>query len=801
MKPKPKVLDDPGGSLSPVALAFCLFSLSFSTVLFTLSVFKLLSFFIMPSLFFDLLFIGFPVGAFLGARFFPANSVCFRKTLWILLATAVFSTGACLVSKNFDYLRAHLFDVEIPKLLGQVGAFTGLFIPFFCGYGLSEYIGYQVGRERLRGRMRLVYALYLFGAAAAYLFIRVGLGRLGIGAMIAISIGGIVLGLALLGSSRQRIALGAAAGGLILVGLIPGVSGGSSNAIERGFLHFYKGDSPKSSKDLIALSSAQSLFHGWGKYTFCEILWAQRNRTLLGLYNDFFQWEYSPGAGFLERSLGAVPLWLAPRGGSVAIIGAGGGRQVQYGRRFGFRKITAIEIEAAVVGAVRGPLKERFDGVYEDPRVELVVGEARSFMERTPERYDLIYLPSVGGYPQMMLEPGNLIRTHESYRTLRDHLNPGGILAIWYPAGLDGKKILTDQYVRTLRALDMDALAIEAVNRHTRAPYEFLILAAPRDAAAAPDGIPSAIRKLPDLQGSKDTLQEFLRVINGFFVTPWEAGDRTAGVLAKPEVEASELSVLYDPFFTPITDEKPFLAGNVRHILTMGQVYTLFASLAAVLAVASLALVLLLRRRGDPGIPGRSTAALFLVCGLIGANFLLAEHYLVLALFKKIFVFYDALVLGAVGFLILSGLGSMLITPRWRLPLQLVAAAAMLLLLCLHVEALPASVSARIGAGGTLALFVPVAFVTGSFFPGIFELAAKNPLGVFALDAVGAAFGSLASFFLPIAFGFRAFFICAALVFVATIAAYALFVRGGVFAGGVSGGGTTGAVGEGKGAG
>jgi hypothetical protein len=43
--------------VGPPALAACLFSLSFSMVLFTLALFKLLSFFIMPSLFFDLLYL------------------------------------------------------------------------------------------------------------------------------------------------------------------------------------------------------------------------------------------------------------------------------------------------------------------------------------------------------------------------------------------------------------------------------------------------------------------------------------------------------------------------------------------------------------------------------------------------------------------------------------------------------------------------------------------------------------------------------------------------------------------------
>ncbi len=35
---------------------------------------------------------------------------------------------------------------------------------------MSEYSGYQMGRRRLGGRMPVIYAIYLFGAAGAYLF-------------------------------------------------------------------------------------------------------------------------------------------------------------------------------------------------------------------------------------------------------------------------------------------------------------------------------------------------------------------------------------------------------------------------------------------------------------------------------------------------------------------------------------------------------------------------------------------------------------------------------------------------------
>ena len=75
--------DDDSG-LPPLRLSVALFLLSTATVLFTLALFRLLSFFIMPSLFFDLLFVGFPLGALLGVRYFPISAVSFRRSLWIL---------------------------------------------------------------------------------------------------------------------------------------------------------------------------------------------------------------------------------------------------------------------------------------------------------------------------------------------------------------------------------------------------------------------------------------------------------------------------------------------------------------------------------------------------------------------------------------------------------------------------------------------------------------------------------------------------------------------------------------------
>src|SRR5262245_33653101 len=98
----PAAPSPPGERVSPLALALAILLFSFGTVLFTLAVWKLLSFFIMPSLFFDLLFVGFPAGAFLGVKLFRPDLASWRKTLGILQAAILCSLAASLACKHFD---------------------------------------------------------------------------------------------------------------------------------------------------------------------------------------------------------------------------------------------------------------------------------------------------------------------------------------------------------------------------------------------------------------------------------------------------------------------------------------------------------------------------------------------------------------------------------------------------------------------------------------------------------------------------------------------------------------------------
>lgn len=716
--------------ISSGKVATALFLLSFGTVLFTVVLFRLLTFFIMPSLFFDLLFVGFPLGALLGAYFFRIDFKSFDKSLWILMGVMGFSVVAMLACKHFDYLRAHLFDIELMQLFLQMLIFTLFFLPFFIAYGLSEYIGYQIGRKVIRGKMYVVYALYLFGAALGYLFAEYAFSTFGVITMMVIPFLCVAMAMTLL-RSKFTFSLGIVHSMIIILLIFPDM--------DNQFLELYKGTSFQSTH-YYSNQGYEQVYQEWGKYSLVEIMKAPTHEPMYaGFYSDIHQWQFAPDAGFFQHSLGMLPIDNLPEGSSIAIVGSGGGRQVQYAKIKGdkFDRILAIELEPGVLKAVREGLSEEFNHVYDGDNIEVVNEEARSYMENTNETFDLIYLPSVGGYPQMMLEPGNMIRTIDAFKTLRNRLTDNGVLAIWFPKGLDPQQILTEQYIHTLESPEIN-LRVNAFQSST----DILILAAAHE------------HLIPNIEGAR----QFFRGPKDSLVPQ--------GVTGGAPLRISK--TWDDGEFKPITDNQPFLAGNVQHIFSIDQVGRLFLLVAGILILFASVLILFIARKGKSFITGRTFNQTLWISVLVGANFLIMEHYLILALFKKMYVYHDALVLGAISFLIVSGLGSTLITAKHRPAFQFVGGVFILILLFSQDYLSPAA---------NILLLAPIAFVTGSFFPALFEAASKKPLVVFAADAIGSAVGMMVAFFVPIIFGFSLYFIVGTVVFLSTAIGTYLFFK------------------------
>ncbi len=680
----------------------------------------------MPSLFFDLLFIGFPVGALIGATFFSINIKSFIKTLWILQGALVISIIASLFTHNFDYLRIHLFDVEVSQLLINIAIFAVLFIPFFIAYGLSEYIGYQIGRQRFSAKMRGVYAIYLFGAAASYLIAYWAVPFLGITKSLLVVL--LIMGISglLITQGKKRL--------MAILQIVIIIACFFTPNLEKSFLKLYKGVAPLSTQQF-EQRGFDMAFQEWGRYSLTEIMASPDGTSYFGFYNDFFQWEFHPRYGFYGPSMGAVPIKLAEKESSIAIIGSGGGRQVRYASVIGHTDITAVEIEPAVVNAVRNKdhLRDEFQNVYDVEGVNLIRSEGRQFLNSVDKEFDLIFLPSVGGYPQMMLEPGNLIRTIEAYKTIKSKLSKDGYFAIWYPLGLDEKGLLTDQYVRTLRSLEMNVRAYKNQG-------EFLILA--RKDLNLP---------LPTVKKVTELLTQLLPSEDRATVSPNNISQN---------IKPVAYNVNEDKLFRPVTDDRPFLGGNLRHIFSTTQVIQLYGFGAIILFLVGILTWLGLRKRGNPKIPNKTYNSVALLSFFLGANFLVVEHHLVLMLFQTTFVYSDALMIGAVSFLILSGIGSMISTHKIQKPL-IVLSIITFIISIVFSQWLPQLFQ--------LILIIPTAIVSGMFFPTLFERASKNPLGVFAFDAIGAGVGSLLAASIPLLLGFKVFGYVSIIIFVLTV--------------------------------
>jgi len=710
-------------------LVLAIFLSSVGAVLFSLSIFRLLQFFVMPSMFFALLLVGFPIGAAVAARWPRSDVARFARMLTVLKLVMLASIAATLLCKHVDYMRANLlFGIDPVQLFVQVLAFALIYLPFFAAYGAAEYVGYLAGTAAFSQRMRPVYGLFLFGGAAAFGLAEFLQRPLGVPRLLVIAVAAVLVSRFLL-TDGARLRRGLELGLLVAVACWPG--------FDRTFMDLFK--LPAEVRQSVAahrekFRDTEVLHAAWGKYSYVEILRSSREAYIdffSGFYNDVAMWAVTPRTESdpirtqLQRlaTNDWVPHLFIPENGKVALIGSGGGRGIYHARLANASRILALEIEPEVVEAIQGPLREPFKDVYNAPPVEAYVGEARSWLEASDERFDLIMLMSVGGYPQLMLEPGNMIRTIEAFQVFVDHLTPTGIITIGYDRMLDKKGILLSQYYYTLDRLGMTCYGFQL-------EQGYLLLAFPADAPPAQQAA-------------------------------WEAARaelaRGATHVSGPDLEF--------PDYRPITDDRPFLAGNISNILSVANIRWMFAVMSFVILLTALFASLLLARplRLQPMPVSRPT--LMAISFLVGANFMLMEHLTVVQLFVHLYAYYDALIIGIIAFLTLTGLGSLLIARRALVPVI----GATLLLLMGWWWAAPDGVWATL-------LVIPGILATGAFFPLIFEQIPAGRLQLFGLDAVGAALGATLAFFVPMLYGFAAFSTVAVAVFALTGICMLLFI-------------------------
>lgn len=118
-------------------------------------------------------------------------------------------------------------------------------------------------------------------------------------------------------------------------------------------------------------------------------------------------------------------------GGTAAIIGVGGGRDVLNCAVNGFRRIVGIEINSAIVDLDTRRF-EWFSGFSKIPGFELREDEGRSFLARSNERFDIIQASLVDTWAATaagaLTLTENALYTVNGWQIFYAHLKPGGLI-------------------------------------------------------------------------------------------------------------------------------------------------------------------------------------------------------------------------------------------------------------------------------------------------------------------------------------------------------------------------------------
>ena len=136
---------------------------------------------------------------------------------------------------------------------------------------------------------------------------------------------------------------------------------------------------------------------------------------------------------YLDYVTSALPYHLLARP-RVLVLGAGSGTDVLQGLFFGAARIDAVELNPQVVDLVQNQFGAYSGRPYSTPGVHVHIAEARGFVVRHDERYDLIQVALLDAFGTasagLHALSESYLYTVEALQGYLHRLSPGGLLAI-----------------------------------------------------------------------------------------------------------------------------------------------------------------------------------------------------------------------------------------------------------------------------------------------------------------------------------------------------------------------------------
>jgi hypothetical protein len=440
----------------------------------------------------------------------------------------------------------------------------------------------------------------------------------------------------------------------------------------------------------------------------------------------------------------------------ILIIGAAGGNEIQAALTFGVGHVDAVELNPVTVDLLHNQFNEFSGGIVDDPRVNYVQGDGRTFLARSDQTYDMIWFVAPDSYAANNAATSGAFVLSESYlyttemiQESFDHLSPrGAVVAQFGDFEFDTRPTRTARYLVTARNAfdgldgtfaDHTMLLVDESDL-ALARISTIMLFRSRVELAAADRVNDALGNLPNtrpihLPGITTTAGVTADLITG---------DDTS-VAAIVNDYPYDISVVTDdqPFFWHFTSFSDVLTNWSRDYenfeIAIGErlLVALFA-IAAIVAGALLWAPFAISRRRDRGDrrtqAPRGRGALFAYFAAIGLGFMLVEismiqrfalllGYPTLSLSVSLFTLLIATAVGAR----LSGF-----VGGGRTRRMLAAAVALTAITVVYLvisnpvtdAALAWSSSARIAI--VIALLFPVGLLLGVFLPAGIDAATRT---------------------------------------------------------------------------
>jgi predicted membrane-bound spermidine synthase len=381
-----------------------------------------------------------------------------------------------------------------------------------------------------------------------------------------------------------------------------------------------------------------------------------------------FDGDFKP-LDYLQYDVTNVVYQVRPNA-SVLIVGAGGGRDVLSALSFGAKSVVAVELNPNILKMLNVRYGDFTGHLDRMPGVRFVNDEARSYVARSSEHFDVIEISMIDTWAATtagaFVFSENGLYTLEAWRSFIDHLTPQGILSV-------SRWSFQEESGEVYRAT---ALAGAALRQRGIQDVRNHLVIIRRNGPRVVHGIPLGIATMligrqPFSSDDLNKLEDVSRKM-GFeiLLSPRFTADPIFAALAAGDIpQKSSANVPLN--LAPPTDDQPFFFFTLRPTdlwnlkLWKSPVFTVNLDAMFVLAVLSVTVivftalcVLLPLFFAGQGSAMRGAVPLLTFFAAIGAGFILIE----LSQMQRLMIFlgHPSYALSVVLFVLLisSGLGS-----------------------------------------------------------------------------------------------------------------------------------------------